>query len=57
MKKISLNKLENICGGAVKCGWVGMGTVASMAIFSTVPIVGALGLYALSDDVVRCWNS
>ncbi len=57
MKKIQLNKLETINGGVIKCGWVGVGAVISHGLLMTVPLIGAYGLYSLSDDIVRCWNS
>ena len=57
MKKIQLNKLETINGGVIKCGWVGVGAVISHGLLMTVPLIGASGLYSLSDDIGRCWNS
>lgn len=56
MKKVTLNKMENTVGGAqLTCGWVGV--LGAASLFGGITGIGAIGLYYLSSDIKRCWNS
>lgn len=56
MKKIEINNLEYISGGAIKCGWIGLGAAASLGLFAINPLVGTGAILLVAPEVVRCWN-
>jgi hypothetical protein len=47
-----LNNIEmSLTVGGIKCGWVGIAAVLSIATF------GVGSLFGLNDQIYRCWNS